>query len=104
MTLNKKSFAITLLAAQVLTISWIYLCPKFVQRGDSSTLGYDVITEQLGTSTIYKDGVGKREPVYGKKQYYKEFKHLSPGYFWAGVLIIYMSCISVYLLTDNVNK
>ena len=69
-----------IIIAQILTFLWIPLCPKILIQGD------------VRTSTVMKNG---RRSWKARSTYV----HPDPVYFPTGLLVIYMSCLSSYLLT-----
>lgn len=94
--MNKKKIALHIIVAQVLTILWIYTCPKYIISGEGRT-----------TSVEQRDNRNSWSSTNGVKTSHKQwqpttsFRHINSGYFWIGVWIIYMGTLSAYLLTDE---
>ena len=98
--MNKKKIAIYLIAAQILTIIWVKACPKYIILGEGRTTSIEYKKDHNSYSTNSR---GKR--TYSKRwSPTSNFRHINTAYFWIGVWLIYMGCLSTYLLTDETKK
>jgi hypothetical protein len=90
-----------LLAGAMLSVLWLFLCPKFTTAGDSPTIAAyktpaNVIrTEHQNGRTYQRKGIGWES---------RHFKHLSPEHFWGGEIVIWTSLLGFYLHRREINK
>ncbi len=97
-----KKIAGYLIAAQILTVLWILICPRYAQTGETETRKTEVVSEQSGWTQA---GDGPRITSYRKKLIVTGyFLHPDPVYFGGGILVIYGLIVSLYLWNNERSK
>ena len=96
--MKKKKLAIYILFAAALTFGWSIVCPKYVIQGDVKTQSAKpVYVKDLSSWTQINGGPKK----YEKKKVYEDYKHIDVVRFLIGCLIIYLVCISAFLIDQK---
>ena len=90
------------LAGAMLSVLWIFLCPKFTRAGDSQTIAAYKTPANVMRSEHRSDGrTYHRQAIAWER---RPFKHLSPEHFWGGEIVIWTFLLGFYLPRRELNK